>query len=75
MNLLEKSAEPPTTKLMIGITMSLTIESTIFEKAAPMMMPTARSITLPRMANDLNSDRIPLTDAIIFLLDSGQLAA
>ena len=40
---------------MIGIRMSLTIESMILPKAAPMMTPIARSTTLPRIANFLNS--------------------
>src|SRR5215211_255826 len=40
---------------MIGIMMSLTIESMILPKAAPMMTPMARSTTLPRIANFLNS--------------------
>src|SRR5689334_11620783 len=35
--------------------MSVTSESTILPKAAPMMTPTARSTTLPRNANFLNS--------------------
>ena len=35
--------------------MSLTNEDTIFPNAPPMMMPTARSSTLPRMINSLNS--------------------
>jgi hypothetical protein len=38
-----------------GIIISLTKESTIFPKAAPIMIPTAISITLPLMANVLNS--------------------
>src|SRR5437016_7855946 len=40
---------------MIGMMMSPTSELTIAPKAAPMMMPTARSITLPFMANARNS--------------------
>src|SRR4051812_16593524 len=38
-----------------GMTMSLTSEVMTFPNAAPMMTPTARSITLPRAANALNS--------------------
>src|SRR5579883_2149076 len=38
-----------------GMMMSLTRELTILPKAAPMTMPTARSMTLPRMANSRNS--------------------
>ncbi len=52
---LVKSILPPRRVEIRGITMSLTKESTIFPKAPPMMTPTARSITLPRTANALNS--------------------
>ena len=38
-----------------GMMTSLTSEVTIVPKAAPMMTPTARSTTLPRIANSLNS--------------------
>jgi hypothetical protein len=38
-----------------GMRTSLTNELTILPKAAPMTMPTAMSITLPRTANSLNS--------------------
>src|SRR4029077_18981165 len=40
---------------MIGMMMSPTSELTIPPKAAPMITPTAKSTTLPRMANSLNS--------------------
>src|SRR4249920_3345761 len=40
---------------MIGMMMSPTSEVTIAPKAAPMMTPTARSTTLPFMANSRNS--------------------
>src|SRR5579871_2527112 len=40
---------------MIGMMMSVTSESTILPKAAPMITPIARSTTLPRNANFLNS--------------------
>src|SRR6185437_1639182 len=40
---------------MIGMMMSVTSESTILPKAAPMITPMARSTTLPRNANFLNS--------------------
>src|SRR5436190_554208 len=51
-----------------GITTSLTSEVTTFPNAAPMMTPTARSMTLPRAANCLNSfhmgaDGIPRSPA------------
>src|SRR5215813_9693545 len=42
-----------------GITMSSTKEETILPKAAPMITPTARSRTLPRIANSLNSFSMP----------------
>src|SRR5712691_12929276 len=40
---------------MIGMMMSPTSEVTIAPKAAPMMIPTARSTTLPFSANSRNS--------------------
>src|SRR5512139_3660713 len=40
---------------MMGMMMSPTIEVTMAPKAAPMMTPTARSTTLPFMANSRNS--------------------
>jgi hypothetical protein len=40
---------------MGGMRMSLTKEETILPKAAPMMMPTAMSSTLPRRMNFLNA--------------------
>ena len=40
---------------MGGMRTSLTKEVTIFPKAAPMMIPTAISTTLPRITNSLNS--------------------
>src|SRR6187200_3542574 len=43
---------------MIGMMSSPTSDVTIAPKAAPMMTPTARSITLPRIANFLNSSNI-----------------
>src|SRR5690606_28459415 len=54
MNRLEKSI-CPSNNPMGGIRMSLTKEVTILLKAAPITTPTARSTTLPRMANALNS--------------------
>ena len=49
---------PPSSRPMTGITTSLTSESTILPKAVPMITPTARSTTLPFMANSLNSLRM-----------------
>src|SRR5271154_3387405 len=40
---------------MGGIMISSTSDETIFPNAAPITTPTARSITLPRIANSLNS--------------------
>src|SRR5690349_14004545 len=50
----EKSTLPMRTP-MGGIRTSLTNEVTIFPNAPPMMIPTARSSTFPRIANVLNS--------------------
>jgi hypothetical protein len=49
---------------MGGIRMPSTSEVTIFVKAAPMMTPTARSTTLPRATNSLNSLTKPFFSAI-----------
>src|SRR5262247_2806684 len=46
---------PPVIAPITGITTSPTREFTIPEKAAPMITPTAKSTTLPRSANFLNS--------------------
>src|SRR6266446_479499 len=54
MNRFEKSTWPRA-RPMGGITMSSTSDDTIFPKAAPIMIPTAMSSTLPRIANSLNS--------------------
>ena len=45
----------PSSRPIGGMMTSLTRDATILPKATPMMMPTARSMTLPRMANSLNS--------------------
>ena len=45
----------PTIIPIIGIKISLTKLVTIFPKAAPMITPTAKSTTLPRITNALNS--------------------
>src|SRR5262245_13252143 len=52
--MLEKSV-PPVARPTTGITMSFTRESTMRWNAAPMMTPTARSMTLPLAMNSLNS--------------------
>src|SRR5690606_20057595 len=49
---------PPRIRPIGGIMTSLTSEVTIPPKAEPMTTPTARSMTLPRMANVLNSSII-----------------
>ncbi len=46
---------PPRARPTGGMMTSVTSELTMVPKAAPMMMPTAMSRTLPRMANSLNS--------------------
>src|SRR5580765_8025707 len=45
----------PVNMLIGGMMMSATSDATMVPNAAPMMMPTAMSITLPRIANSLNS--------------------
>jgi hypothetical protein len=59
MNMLEKSSLP-ITRPTNGMIRSLTTESTILPNAAPMITPTARSITLPRTAKVLNSEIMPM---------------
>src|SRR6201992_2181489 len=56
----EKST-PPNASPIGGMMMSLTSELTMPVKDAPMITPTARSMTLPRMANFLNSSSIILS--------------
>ncbi|MNR34612.1 hypothetical protein D3C85_1524010 [compost metagenome] len=53
-NMFEKSSLPMM-RPITGMIRSLTTESTILPKAAPMITPTARSITLPRIAKVRNS--------------------
>src|SRR5690348_4654098 len=54
MNQLLKS-RPPNRRPTTGMMRSFTSESTILPNAAPMITPTARSTTLPRIANARNS--------------------
>ena len=56
-NLMLKSVKStrPKAKPKGGMMMSFTNEVTILPKAPPTITPTAMSITLPRMANSLNS--------------------
>src|SRR5262249_37944569 len=49
-----------------GVMISSTSDLTMVEKAAPIMMPTAMSITLPRSANSLNSFRIAIACKLPF---------
>ena len=53
-NKLEKSILPRT-KPITGMKILLTSDETILPKAAPIIIPTARSITFPLKANSLNS--------------------
>ncbi len=55
-----KSAKftPPVSTPTTGMIRSPTSDETIFPNAPPTTTPTARSMTLPRMANSLNSDAI-----------------
>src|SRR5436305_14095240 len=48
-------SRPPKTAPTSGMIMSLTRESTILPKAAPMITPTARSTTFPFSAKSRNS--------------------
>jgi hypothetical protein len=54
---------------MGGIRISSTNDDTIFPNAAPMITPTARSITLPRITNALKSFAIDMVE----LLESSDL--
>src|ERR1700704_4154682 len=54
-------SRPPKTRLTTGMIRSLTSESTILPNAAPMITPTARSITLPFTANSRNSPIIDMS--------------
>ena len=51
---------PPNSLPITGMTTSFTSEPTILPKAAPITTPTARSTTLPRIANSLNSVMKPM---------------
>src|SRR6204780_1014537 len=51
---------PPIASPMGGMMTSATREFTILPKAPPITTPTARSTTLPFIANSLNSDAIPI---------------
>ena len=46
---------PPVNSAMIGLMISPTSDCTMAVKAAPMMMPTAMSMTLPLAMKSLNS--------------------
>src|SRR5512145_902320 len=59
---------PPVSMPMGGMRMSFTSELTILPKAVPMITPTARSMTLPRMANSLNSLNITPPHENLWLL-------
>src|SRR5580700_2915035 len=60
MNRPEKST-CPMTRPIGGIKMSSTSDDTIFPNAAPIITPTARSKTFPRITNALNSFNIRLS--------------
>jgi hypothetical protein len=55
----EKSGWPPSIPIT-GVMRSLTRESTTAPKAAPMMTPTARSMTLPRATKSRNPFSMPV---------------
>src|SRR5690606_4668743 len=52
---------PPSNIPIGGITMSFTKEATILPNAPPIITATARSTTLPLIANSLNSFRNPIS--------------
>ncbi len=54
-------SSPPTSRLLIGITISLTRELTIVVSAPPTATPIARSMILPRLINSRNSFRKALS--------------
>src|SRR5262249_37659043 len=51
------TSNPPVISPMIGMKTSFTSEFTIAVNAAPITIPIARSMTLPRMMNFLNSSK------------------
>ena len=63
--LISEKSIPPVNKPKGGNITSVTSELTILPKAAPITTPTARSMTLPFMANSLNSFT---TDMVINVL-------
>ena len=65
---LDRALLPPAKMPRMGLMMSLTRELVMALKAPPMMTPTARSRTLPRAMNCLNSAIKPL------VLDIGRFA-
>src|SRR5262249_36548524 len=72
-NMLVKSM-PPTSRPMSGVKMSFTRLFTTAVKATPIMIPTAKSTTLPRMMKALNSStqpgrRAPIGTAVLSLID------
>ena len=56
---------PPISRPIGGITTSPTKELTILPKAAPMMIPTAMSTTLPLTAKALNSLRMLMFHSLV----------
>ena len=59
---------PPKRAPMTGMSRSFTRDWTMAVNAPPMMMPTAISITLPRVMNALNSETIPFFSIAFFSL-------
>jgi len=70
MNRFEKSTLPSNTPIG-GITISLTSDVTIFPNAAPITIPTARSSTLPRMMNSLNSLNMAVPPETLIIASTG----
>ena len=59
---------PPKRAPMTGMSRSFTRDWTMAVNALPMMMPTAISITLPRVMNSLNSETMPFFSIVLFSL-------
>ncbi len=53
----EEKSRPPASRLVIGMMMSSTKDLTMAVKAPPTATPMAKSTTLPRLMNSLNSFR------------------
>lgn len=66
----DEKSKPPIIIDTTGMTTSLTREVTMAVNAPPMMIPTARSVTDPRLMNSLNSLNIFGSFCLIVLVKS-----